>query len=225
MALISKIKNTADSVDYNIRDDVHTWGGRNLFWGTSWGNSFTENSNITGWYRLEPNVDTLETSITKGQCYAVHRSRSGTTATSWSEFKYYCRDNTVLIPGEQYTLSWWQYAPTDTWYASYSTNYLTSNIRYYDSGGTKIADSTTMNPNNTVFKPTAVTTWEHRSSTFTVPAAAEGHAWWYIYFSIPRDIDLILCQFKLEHGNKATDWSPAPEDIAHVNGTTLELLS
>ena len=30
MALISKIKNTADSVDYNIRDDVHTWGGRNL---------------------------------------------------------------------------------------------------------------------------------------------------------------------------------------------------
>jgi hypothetical protein len=30
---------------------------------------------------------------------------------------------------------------------------------------------------------------------------------------------------KLEKGNKPTDWSPAPEDIAYVNGTTLELLS
>lgn len=38
MALISKIKNTADSVDYNIRDDVHTWGGRNLLKFTDWQN-------------------------------------------------------------------------------------------------------------------------------------------------------------------------------------------
>lgn len=225
MAEISKIKLPNNSI-YNIRDDVHIWGGRNLLWGTSWVNSFTENSNITGWYRLEPSVDTLETSITRGQCHAVHRSRSGTTATSWSEFKYYCRNGNTLIPEEQYTLSWWQYAPSSTWYNSYSTNYLCSSVRYYDSAGTKIADGTTtpVNGNNT-FKPTAANIWEHRTSTFTVPTAAGGHVWWYMFFSIPRDIDLILCQFKLEHGNKATDWSPAPEDIAYVDGTQLVLLS
>jgi hypothetical protein len=34
-----------------------------------------------------------------------------------------------------------------------------------------------------------------------------------------------MTEVKIEKGNKATDWSPALEDIAHVNGTTLELLS
>ena len=29
MAVISKIKATADNVDYNIRDDYSIWGGRN----------------------------------------------------------------------------------------------------------------------------------------------------------------------------------------------------
>lgn len=29
MALISQIKGT-DNISYNLRDDVHTWGGRNL---------------------------------------------------------------------------------------------------------------------------------------------------------------------------------------------------
>lgn len=30
MATISKIKATADNVDYNIRDDYSIWGGRNF---------------------------------------------------------------------------------------------------------------------------------------------------------------------------------------------------
>ena len=38
MATISKIKATADNVDYNIRDDYSIWGGRNLLRNT---NSFT----------------------------------------------------------------------------------------------------------------------------------------------------------------------------------------
>ncbi len=34
MALISKIKGT-DNIEYNVRDDVSVWGGRNLLKGTS----------------------------------------------------------------------------------------------------------------------------------------------------------------------------------------------
>lgn len=34
MATISKIKATADNVDYNIRDDYSIWGGRNYMQGT-----------------------------------------------------------------------------------------------------------------------------------------------------------------------------------------------
>jgi hypothetical protein len=53
------------------------------------------------------------------------------------------------------------------------------------------------------------------------------------YYGFVLDLDtrndtagqIIFGQAKVEIGNKATDWSPAPEDIAHVNGTTLELLS
>lgn len=37
--------------------------------------------------------------------------------------------------------------------------------------------------------------------------------------------ELWITDIKLEKGNKATDWSPAPEDIAHVNGECLELIS
>ena len=30
MALISQIKSTDNATPYNVRDDVHIWGGRNL---------------------------------------------------------------------------------------------------------------------------------------------------------------------------------------------------
>lgn len=35
MAVISQIKATSDNVNYNIRDDYSTWGGRNLLLGTN----------------------------------------------------------------------------------------------------------------------------------------------------------------------------------------------
>lgn len=34
MAVISQIKATSDNVNYNIRDDYSTWGGRNLVYNT-----------------------------------------------------------------------------------------------------------------------------------------------------------------------------------------------
>jgi hypothetical protein len=37
--------------------------------------------------------------------------------------------------------------------------------------------------------------------------------------------ELWITNIKAERGNKATDWSPAPEDIAQVDGTELILLS
>lgn len=223
MAEISEIK-LPNNNSYKLRDDVHTWGGRNLLVNTDWKdeNVFTNNKNITGWYGLDPEVDTLDTSFTHRGHNSIRRLRNGTTSLSWSSFRYYCRDNNILVPNEQYTLSWWQYAPSDEWYeAGY---YLTGILEYHDDNSTSYITQQIV-VSNKGFIPSTVATWEHRAFTFTAPTEVINHTWWELYFRAPGDVDLYLTQFKLEHGNKSTDWSPAPEDIAYVSGTQLNLLS
>lgn len=194
MALISKIKNTADSVDYNIRDDVHTWGGRNLM---------------------------------KRTCYSAFApdNFNNGTATGVS-----FADEKAIIPyGKEV----------------YHKNYVDNVIGLIPSGTTLtcsiyIYEATAIGGNHKVYmspltNTTGTVSW---TNTKSIPSGTVGLVSWQWttpadYYGFVLDLDtrndtagqIIFGQAKVEIGNKATDWSPAPEDIAHINGTTLELLS
>ena len=108
MALISKIKNTADSVDYNIRDDVHTWGGRNYILQTI--NGYTLTTAI-GTIPLSPALSALNPLDIITLSFEVK-----STATHWIDF--YWRD--AASGGTSYAdynnfYPAFQITTTDTW--------------------------------------------------------------------------------------------------------------
>lgn len=193
MALISKIKNTADSVDYNIRDDVHTWGGRNLMLRTA--------------YSTFGNTD--------------HFNNIGSATVSGSKVtvpygkeiyhKDYVKNVIGLIP---------------------SGTVVTCSIYIYEATATGGNHKVYMSP---LTNTTGTVTW---TNTKSIPSGTTGLVSWQWttaadYYGFVLDLDtrndtagqIIFGQAKVEIGNKPTDWSPAPEDIAVVVGTQLQLLS
>ena len=74
------------------------------------------------------------------------------------------------------------------------------------------------------FFPSTTNIWQKVYSTFKIPPNND-YDRLYAYISSNRDINMYMTDIKLEKGSKPTDWSPAPKDIAHVNGEQLELLS
>lgn len=203
MALISKIKNTADNSDYNVRDDVHIWGGRNLVW-----NSSFINGDATKWNNWG-SPTTREIVKINGK-YWMHVI-SGTTS-----FQGYSQNSPTragygdVQPGDLVMVQ----------YVAYGKNggeTVTLGIHWTNSSGTIISQP--WSPHTVTTTPTRYT-----FGPYEVPANGVGFNV-MIGDATTTAQEFWMTEAKIEKGNKATDWSPAPEDIAHVNGTTLELLS
>ncbi|MHB9289698.1 phage tail spike protein [Latilactobacillus curvatus] len=96
--------------------------------------------------------------------------------------------------GEEYTFSL---------YARYESGTGKSNMYFILNGSTALISQATV-------QVSLNETWQRISATFTVLADGTIHP------RIERTADnantLLVAGFKLERGNKATDWSPAPED-------------
>lgn len=203
MALISKIKNTADSVDYNIRDDVHTWGGRNLIWNSSFINGDPTKWNYWG------TPPTREIVQINGK-YWMH------VISNTNQYQGYSQNSSTragygdVQPGDKVMVQ----------YVAYGKNggeTVTLGIHWNNSTGGIISQpwsshTVTTTPTRYTFGP------------YEVPANGVGFNV-MIGDSTTTAQEFWMTEAKIEKGNKATDWSPAPEDIAHVNGKTLELLS
>lgn len=131
---------------------------------------------------------------------AVHRYRTGTTATSWSEFQVVFKDELLLTPGETYTISYWIKTSSldSTQIGSVGTRYYIGNSWY--SVTTKYKDG---------YNPTIVNEWQFKQGTFTVPSDAD---WVYWFYTIARDIDCYISHIKVEKGSEATPWCPAISD-------------
>lgn len=216
MALISKIKNTADSVDYNIRDDVHTWGGRNLIW-----NTIHPITNYWATTRASIDGEFLKITPTTSAGYI----KTKTTYLDYSDTinKTY----TVSVEAKQSDeTSDYTTAPNLLIYPGYSVSTRTGSI--FSSSYDRYHPAITL-------VSTVPTEWTKYSLTFTATddyftsgqaAALVAGSQFSIEFGVSASRKpVFLRNVKLEIGNKSTDWSPAPEDIAHVNSTTLELLS
>lgn len=210
MAVISQIKATSDNVNYNIRDDYSTWGGRNYLLGTN---------NWYGWNKSS--IVTFNEEIA---------SWPDSTTQAWTVVRQAKIPQTLFL-GNDWTLSF-EYR-SDDW-SDTTRRYL--DITFYGSAtenGSRTKYLTLLSPNKntelfsmpaSTWQKTAITIENIQLSDFVSGSGDVNYCGveFYNYTLNPIDIRHV----KLEGGTKATDWSPAPEDIARFIGNeTIELYS
>ena len=192
MALISQIQGTNNTI-YNLRDDVHTWGGRNLALATSY-DQFDLNT-----YDVKTKTTILNNNRVKIEAGGWFRRYGNTIANFSNAPRLFQGDFIASIYVYENTLD--QDGHISCWRKTTATG-------GGGVGGTIPAQTTGL---------------------ITINMKNENGS----YYGFTLDISLsnatsgylVVGPFKVEKGNKPTDWSPAPEDIARVNGTQLILLS
>ena len=214
MAVISKIKATADNVDYNIRDDYSIWGGRNYMQGT--GNPYygallapqwlvQSGGNGTGSI-IEINDPPAGVSLTK--VFRITGNTSGNRDFA-QRFSNTAGEGPLCDHfGETFCFSAWVRSITDS--------NCTALVRSWNSTKGNAAFQKT-------FTVTPTWTYYHFDYITTSNSAAATHLLdWRFGITGAGSIEYIAP--KLELGNKPTDWSPAPEDIArYIGDNTIEL--
>ena len=211
MALISQIKGT-DNISYNLRDDVHTWGGRNLLLRTKEFSNTGVSSSVTGYLRSG--------STTNINAYNDFTSRSITSDSAGVIGEWLIND---CQNGETYTLSFWAKGSGSPRCYFYGPSGYISVAQMKNSAGGSGTPGDGNSDNGT--KLTVTNSWQRYWVTWTLAASGGSTNQKYCLIRNDNKGAYQICGVKLEKGNKATDWSPAPEDIAHVSGTELVLLS
>ena len=203
MALISRIKSTHDNNEYNVRDDVHVWGGRNLAKGSY---------NFQNWWIPSGYATVSGDTVTFAK----------RTSKSWVVIASPCIPAADAI-GKDITVSFDIRSDDATDLNAESG---------YPAGGPGGTNYSTRTHSITGFNGNVSTNWERKSftiknidySTWTKNDGATDD-WLCINVWLYQLNSVQFRHFKFEYGNKPTDWSPAPEDIGYVNSTELNLLS
>ena len=199
----SKIDQKADSITLSVLEtkvDGISVGGRNLLRGTNQGTVNWDWSMQTGGKTIEEYLD--------GGVRAVRMTRDAVEQTGWSIISYAVSEDAYahLEPNTEYTLSF-DYKPSVA-----TANGVMFSIRRDD--GSNAATN-----EGGYWKEIPANEWTHVSGTFTtvenIPDFSLYSTEIYI-MRLPTTVNSvhIFKNLKLEKGNKATDWSPAPEDPA-----------
>ena len=181
-------------------------GGRNLAEKTNQGIANWSWSMQTGDYTKEEYIDSNQTKcckLTKG---------STTAQTGWSVIQY---NNIGLLkyePNQTYTISFDVLASVTT----------TMSVKLLHPDGTKDLASVYIPINKQVTE----NTWSkiiYTATTLSTFPTLSGQCLYITGMNSSNGVSYILKNVKIEKGNKATDWTPAPEDIdaniATVNTT------
>lgn len=121
----------------------------------------------------------------------------------WTGYRQTSVDNPLLAleKGKTYTVS----------FEGKSSNTLDRSIRLFvreyfgDSSDNRFSH---------YFTPLVADDWVKYTYTFTVDELKANHKAWHVYWELTAaDTQLEIRNMKVERGNKATDWTPAPEDI------------
>ena len=199
----SKIDQKADSITLSVLEtkvDGISVGGRNLLRNTNQGAVNWDWSMQTGGKTIEEYLD--------GGVRAVKMTRDAVEQTGWSIISYAVSEDAYahLEPNTEYTLSF-DYKPSVA-----TANGVMFSIRRDD--GSNAATN-----EGGYWKEIPANEWTHVSGTFTtvenIPDFSLYSTEIYI-MRLPTTVNSvhIFKNLKLEKGNKATDWSPAPEDPA-----------
>lgn len=182
MALISKIKGT-NNTEYNVRDDVSVWGGRN--YAQQSGPGVVVSHLTSGNEYIAINIGTAANNIPSGSTVTVSFDLEMNVTTANPTLTVYNTNNKGPM----------QFANVSKTYTAAAGTILKQFCSYI--------------------------------STITARGSAANITDNYLeFYSIYNTGNVFsISNLKMEIGTKPTDWSPAPEDIAHVNGECLELLS
>ena len=121
----------------------------------------------------------------------------------WTGYRQTSTDNPLieLEPGKTYTVS----------FEAKSNNTLDRSIRLFVR---EYFGSSSDNRFAHYFTPLVAGEWVRYTYTFTVDELRAEHKSWHVYWELTSpDSQMELRNMKVERGNKATDWTPAPEDV------------
>ena len=199
----SKIDQKADSITLSVLEtkvDGISVGGRNLLRGTNQGTANWDWSMQTGGKTIEEYLD--------GGVRAVRMTRDAVEQTGWSIISYAVSEDAYahLEPNTEYTLSF-DYKPSVA-----TANGVMFSIRRGDGSNAATNDGG-------YWKEIPANEWTHVSGTFMTVENIPDFSLYSTEIYITRlpttaNSVHIFKNLKLEKGNKATDWSPAPEDPA-----------
>lgn len=192
------INNSNLGVQANNKIDNLSIGGRNLLRNTSLnGITFPYSGNDYNWRTAStnegPGISRTKVAITDNDSF---REIYGIKVVNTTSTAYNCdiaQDNVKMEDGATYTMSAYfkVISGNPTWRLQYGTNPYPVKTGTVKSGWNKC--SYTFKYDKTQFSNKLTTN---------------------IYFGFfGANFEGYICGFKLEKGNKATDWSPAPEDI------------
>jgi len=222
---------TALATSENAQNDIDNLsvGGRNLIWRTL-------NPKISGDTTTRPSLNGMTSLLLYGG--SMSAATHGARAIATSATRTYMRLGSTaaasgslygLEPGETYTLSFdsaWKMLSANT----NTTTYYNRVYLYTDAATTGTFAQTEFHNFGTIKSADRGVDMTGRCEyTFTVPVSAT-----MLYFSIGSNRTtasdyavgdyLEVSNLKLEKGNRATDWTPAPEDIANTAAAREQLI-
>ena len=178
-------------------------GGRNLL---PWSAPSAENM---------PKVSTANTTNTfvTEDGFACYKGTGIGTSIS-----FYASNGHMIVPLEantQYTYSAWIKVTTTTSTTSLPLNFTSLGHFTVRNDNSTASDKTHEDvANKRIYSPSTVTIgqWTKIVLTFTTNALSGSYFGAYSKYNYGTDYTLYIRDMKLEKGNKATDWTPAPED-------------
>ncbi|WP_405200798.1 phage tail protein [Actinobacillus pleuropneumoniae] len=176
--------------DAQAKVDAISVGGRNLL-------RFTQKLTDSKFWKFYKSSTQTETESPRSDDELLIKAKED----QWTGYRQEGTANPLieLEAGKTYTISF------EAKGNSTATNLIRFFAReYYQGGSRNIAKYFTL-PN--------VDKWERFTFTFTVDSLNEKHNNWIIYWeTVTANSSFALRRMKLEIGNVATDWTPAPED-------------
>jgi len=167
-------------------------GGRNLAQKT--------NQGVTGWkWGMQTGVATV-TEVVENGIKCCKFTRDSVAQTGWSYISYGYIGREKYLPSRKYTISFEVKASVDTTFFLQLMEGNSSN---------KMTD--TVKTNNTI-----ANTWTKVSATLTTISKLPSSTFQVLYISGMNSgvgVSYTFRNVKIEEGTKATDWTPAPEDI------------
>ena len=181
-----------------------TVGGRNYILNSNFAKGIIQGeSEKEGWYI--PADTELSTDITFNGHNTLHRYKIPNTTWSELHYRHYKKntDTDIINDDEIWTFSYWIYTNSSDWL---DVTTIVCALRVYKDR------KAILNLDFPYGKPKQVGKWERHVGTVTIPKGTE-YDYFRVLHSPNKDFDYYITDFKLEKGNKATDWTPAPEDI------------
>ena len=202
----NEITSTINVVENKI-DNLQV-GGRNFVLNSAFQKGkITRENGKAGW--IFTNINELNTVVKHNGHNSISCIRTNQSSDAWKETTYfYYRDLTqVNNSSEKWTLSFWLYSDDVTWTEDTTNNQFVVVVRIFN--GTSQVTYINLPKISDVLKENSGK-WIKYVATFDINV---DYTYFKFILSPKRNCNCYYTDFKLEKGNVATDWTPAPEDI------------